>query len=136
MNYNSIKVEGLNDKEVGKRIRAFAKRFFYISSVFLFLYSFLIFILLSDYSSKELIDSGSYIFCLFILFISTYLCFLATYFIYIKNVGFGIIANDINEIKIKLNETTSKDKVFYCTECGGEVKEEDAECPHCGSIFE
>ncbi len=135
MDYNSIKVSELKDNEVGKRIKAFSKRFFYMA-IFVLLLNFVsILIYIPSLVSDGAMTAATAIFILIFSLVISYLWLLVFYFIFIKSYGFGIIVQDINYIKTNLDKLNGSEPI-YCSICGEEVSDNDKECPHCGASFE
>ena len=133
MDYGKIKIHNLKDKEIGKRIKAFSRMFFFMQLFMFCIYCLFLFIFI-PYTLNKLNYDGIEIFFIMIITGSfLYILFMSIYFMFLRNVGFGILVQDNNEIK---NNLINNIEDLYCTECNNKVSIADKECPHCGAIFE
>ena len=137
MNYGGIKIDNLKDNEVGKRIKSFAKKFFIMSLTFLIIYAFACLVLVFAHVASDTENSLLILTIGIIGGLVIYLIILGLYYAYIKSVGFGILVQDINEIKVLLeNQNKKEEPKFYCSNCNARIDENATECPKCGAIFE
>lgn len=145
----------VEDENVGKLIKIYSTKFFEVCKV---LYSIvLIAVILSfiglliqvgdegeDGAIFAVLIGGAIVGCLM------YLIYCAMYFMYLKNLGYGIMVQDINQVKkhlipekeIKKEKTKTKEikklenEILYCDNCGAETTIKDKKCPGCGISFE
>lgn len=108
-NYNNQKtfaIEGITNKEVGKKIKSFSKTFLKIEIVLMAIMAF--FTLISFLNMADYMDGGYALIYLLIMGLLFFFMFVGMYFGFLIMSGFGAVVEDINAIKtFQMRQTTT-----------------------------
>ena len=109
-NYNNQKtfaIEGITNKEVGKKIKSFSKTFLKIEIVLMAIAGF--FTLINFLNMADYMDGGYALIFLLIMGLIYFFMFVGMYFGFLIMSGFGAMVEDINAIKaLQMRQTTTK----------------------------
>lgn len=110
-NEKTFMIEGITNKEIGKKIKSFSKTFLKLEIVLLIICAF--FSLIGFLNMADYMEGGYALLYLLIMALVFFLIFVGAYFGFLITSGFGALVEDINFIKnvqIKKNDTTKKPK--------------------------
>lgn len=108
-NYNNQKtfaIEGITNKEVGKKIKSFSKTFLKIEIVLMAILGF--FYVIGFLNMADYMEGGEALIYLLIIGLVFFFMFVSFYFSFLLMSGFGAVVEDINAIKtFQMRQTTT-----------------------------
>jgi len=106
-NQKTFAIEGITNKEVGRKIKSFSKTFLKIEIVLMAIMGF--FLLINFLNIADYMDGGYALLYLLIMALIFFFMFVGIYFSFLLMSGFGAVVEDINAIKaMQMRQTTTK----------------------------
>ncbi|MBQ7124727.1 MAG: hypothetical protein IJO00_00055 [Clostridia bacterium] len=121
-----------NFKNVGEKIKKYAKWVCWISIVLLWIFSLISIIIVSNNITSF---SGNFLYILITFILSllgSFLIWIGSWFAY----AFGDLVDNVACLRKQFCPKEEEEEEFFCPCCGGKNFYEATKCSHCGQSFE